>query len=64
MNAKTVFPTRVGMVRDGRMGAPTDDRFPHPRGDGPWFLQYQLGFDGFSPPAWGWSVVPPMSIGI
>ncbi len=55
------FPTRVGMARADRSGAPRLLRFPHPRGDGPCLRLLIEQLDEISPPAWGW---PAVSMGM
>ena len=50
-----VFPTRVGMVRLSPATCSPCGCFPHPRGDGPVVTIRSNGWNGFSPPAWGWS---------
>ena len=52
-----VLPTRVGMVRPDWRTEPEVMSSPHPRGDGPLFLLLEQIDLGFSPPAWGWSVI-------
>ena len=53
-----VFPTRVGMVRDARLGKGDTVSFPHSRGDGPASRFPQSVRTSFSPLAWGWSEGP------
>src|SRR5262249_8698295 len=50
-----VLPTRVGMVRGGRMICAWCDRSPLSRGDGPLARALGGGALPFSPRAWGWS---------
>ncbi len=50
-----IFPTRVGMVRIGRLFPPDSRHFPHTRGDGPIDRLCHLAGNAFSPHAWGWS---------
>ncbi len=50
-----VLPTRVGMVRSNGRMTTCSICSPHPRGDGPRSTLITLGFNRFSPPAWGWS---------
>ena len=52
---EAVFPTRVGMVRDGKQLRGNHVGFPHPRGDGPFASMFGPMLVRFSPPAWGWS---------
>ena len=49
-----VFPTRVGMARQYQIEAWIEERFPHPRGDGPSGIRLCPRPRTFSPPAWGW----------
>ena len=51
-----VFPTRVGMDRDGRMAQTKVHRVPHTRGDGPPRVNEQLWEVKGSPHAWGGTV--------
>ncbi len=55
--AALVLPTRVGMVRSWCGLWNSCPRSPHPRGDGPCQTRLSCRCRGFSPPAWGWSVV-------
>ena len=50
-----VFPTPVGMVRDGVLSRNGWERIPHARGDGP--ATTFSGWSGikYSPRPWGWS---------
>ncbi len=48
------FPTRVGMARNQIRQRQGNRRFPHPRGDGPGFLDRLATGGEISPPAWGW----------
>ena len=48
------FPTRVGMARCNPASLRSQNRFPHPRGDGPLDYQVVVPADAISPPAWGW----------
>ena len=50
-----VLPTRVGMVRTGTSSGFLSACAPHPRGDGPAFLDRTIKGRECSPPAWGWS---------
>ena len=52
---RSVFPTRVGMVRGWRRCTTSIVGFPHPRGDGPQVYDLVTFLGRFSPPAWGWS---------
>jgi len=52
----SVLPTRVGMVRFGRLRSCCRRCSPHPRGDGPLYSWSKRRKFAFSPPAWGWSV--------
>ncbi len=51
---RTDFPTRVGMARLPGCQRSHCQRFPHPRGDGPFVLRPMTGLSLISPPAWGW----------
>ena len=51
----SVFPTRVGMVRQSKPRLSLRQSFPHTRGDGPLIEYYQKNQTAFSPHAWGWS---------
>src|SRR5271165_7057763 len=53
----TVLPTRVGMVRGTEWVDNLTLCSPHTRGDGPSAGQRDQALPGFSPHAWGWSVV-------
>ncbi len=53
-----IFPTRVGMVRAGRLRGGECDDFPHTRGDGPGVRVLVIDTVEFSPHAWGWSYTP------
>ena len=55
-SARSVLPTRVGMVRKLWLLPVFWLRSPHPRGDGPVQLDDPQQGTLFSPPAWGWSV--------
>ena len=58
LQRRIVFPTRVGMVR-ALTGARVElFCFPHPRGDGPMRHLAPRYAVLFSPPAWGWRIVP------
>ena len=52
----TVFPTRVGMVRESNPPSGALQCFPHTRGDGPPLSTLNSPTGRFSPHAWGWSV--------
>ena len=52
---RSVFPTRVGMVRSRTAVSRCPPRFPHARGDGPPPTIAETPAVGFSPRAWGWS---------
>ncbi len=54
---RRVLPTRVGMVRGMQQRARCPRCSPHTRGDGPIWLSDGSGLIGFSPHAWGWSVI-------
>ncbi len=54
---RSVFPTRVGMVRSSTTPLPQRSRFPHARGDGPIGLGLGSCVSEFSPRAWGWSAM-------
>jgi len=54
--ALNVFPTHVGMVRDGDQGRHLHRSFPHSRGDGPDSRAAAPVRASFSPLTWGWSV--------
>ena len=65
IDATSVLPTRVGMVRilDTVMVGSTDQTngstcAPHPRGDGPHPPPALRPIRSCSPPAWGWSGLP------
>ena len=45
------------MARESTRSESMPRSFPHPRGDGPSFAEFQVGWLRFSPPAWGWPVV-------
>ena len=62
--AMAVLPTRVGMVRSQGTQSKGLGRAPHPRGDGPQFRKVGLQCGRCSPPAWGWSGLRPLAIGI
>ena len=51
----SVFPTCVGMVRNGELLHQHRASFPHMRGDGPYLVLPPTGRAWFSPHAWGWS---------
>ncbi len=53
-HGQTDFPTRVGMARSGQKIGAARNRFPHPRGDGPFMLPPFQPSNKISPPAWGW----------
>ena len=53
-NFTTDFPTHVGMARTGERNGGFQERFPHPRGDGPKFSAHWKGVGMISPPTWGW----------
>ena len=55
--AHRVFPTGVGVDRDRPIAAATHRRFPHRRGGGPPAIDAQRAMEGFSPQAWGWTVL-------
>ncbi len=54
-----VFPTRVGMDRDGSEFCHSDRSIPHTRGDGPPEEQLFPMLYAYSPHAWGWTVDVP-----
>ena len=59
--AGILFPTRVGMFREGGRMKTFRISFPHPRGDVPQKADLLSGGVAFSPPAWGCSAstLPP-----
>ena len=59
---RRVFPTRVGMVRNHGKFEAEKNGFPHSRGDGPPTLSAGLAPWGFSPLAWGWSVIDFLAV--
>ena len=52
-----VFPTRVGMDRDGRAGGVLRVCIPHTRGDGPLVFHLSENSCRYSPHAWGWTAL-------
>ena len=50
------FPTHVGMARLKLDIVFVFPRFPHPRGDGPWWRDHPAMGGKISPPTWGWPV--------
>ncbi len=48
------FPTRVGMARAAEVPPPTNEGFPHTRGDGPMSAFIAKSSVSISPHAWGW----------
>ena len=48
------FPTHVGMARGQVRLHQVQERFPHPRGDGPSFSAISNANFAISPPTWGW----------
>ena len=60
----TVFPTRVGMVRNQTSEDPKRSGIPHPRGDGPSAKCTSTDTVRYSPPAWGWSGESRSGLGV
>ncbi len=54
---RPLLPTRVGMFRYNTSDIGVGRSSPHPRGDVPFNPGYTVDCGGFSPPAWGCSVI-------